>query len=94
MVKAQRKAVSSFRRRLKQQGMTRLEVRVRKDDASLVRDVVRALSSPEQEQEARALLRQRFASGQAKGLKALLAAAPLEGIDLSRERDLGRNVAL
>ena len=94
MVKAQRKAVRNFRRRLKQQGMTRLEVHVRKDDASLVRDVVRALSSPAQEQEARALLREHFGSGQAEGLKALLAAAPLEGINLSRERDLGRDVDL
>jgi hypothetical protein len=31
---------------------------------------------------------------QATGLKALLAAAPLEDIDFARERDLGWNVAL
>ena len=94
MVKAQRKAVISFRKRLKQQGMARLEVNVRKDDATLVRNVVRALSSPEQEQTARALLREHFGSRPAEGLKALLAAAPLEGIDFSRERDLGRDVDL
>jgi len=39
-------------------------------------------------------LRERFGAIQAKGLKELLAAAPLEGIDLTRERDLGRDVAL
>ena len=94
LVKAQRKAINSFRKRLKRQGMARLEVNVRKDDATLVRNVVRALASPEQEQTARALLREHFGSRQAEGLKALLAAAPLEGIDLSRERDFGRDVDL
>jgi hypothetical protein len=74
--------------------MARLELNVRNDDAALVRDVVRALSSPEREQEARALLRQHFGRGQVIGLKALLAAAPLEGIDLSRAHDFGRDVDL
>ena len=91
LAKAQRKAVNSFRKRLKRQGMARLEVNVRKDDAALVRNVVRALLSPEEEQATRALLREHFGSGQAEGLKALLAAAPLEGIDLRRERELGRD---
>ena len=94
MSKAQRKATNSFRKRLKRRGMARLELNVRNDDAALVRDVVRALSSPEREQEARALLRQHFGGGQAIGLKALLAAAPLEGIDLSRAHDFGRDVDL
>lgn len=94
MARTPHKSVSSFRKRLKQQGMARLEVKVRKDDAALVRNVVRALTSPEQEQRARTLLREHFGDGQTKGLKALLAAAPLEGIDLSRERDLGRDVDL
>jgi len=94
LLKTQRKAINNFRKRLKQQGMARLEVRVHKDDATLVRDVVRALSTPEREQDARALLREHFGRGQAKGLKALLAAAPLEGIDLRRDRDLGRDVDL
>jgi hypothetical protein len=92
LVKGQRKAVNSFRKRLKQQGMARLEVNVRQGDAALVRNVVRALSDPEQEQTARALLREHFGSRPAEGLKALLAEAPLEGIDLSRERDFGREI--
>ena len=94
MVRAQRKAVTSFRKRLKQQGMARLEVNVRKADATLVRNMVRALVNPQQEQAARALLREHFGSRQVDGLKALLAAAPLEGINLSRERDFGRDVNL
>jgi hypothetical protein len=72
----------------------RLEVHVRKDDAGLIRGVAKALSDPASATEARALLRERFGAIQTKGLKELLAAAPLEGIDLTRERDLGRDVAL
>jgi hypothetical protein len=94
LIKAQHKAVNRFRKRLKQQGMARLEVRVRKDDATLVRNVVRALSSPDQEQAARALLREHFGHTPAEGLKALLTVAPLDGIDLGRERDFGRRVDL
>ena len=94
MIKSQRKAINSFRKRLKQQGLTRLEVNVRQDDAALVRNVVKALSNSEQEQAARALLREHFGSLPTEGLKALLAAAPLEGIDLGRERDYGRDVDL
>ena len=94
MVETQRKAISRFRKRLKRQGLARVEINVRKDDVLLVRNVVRALLSPEQEQTARALLREHFGSRQAEGLKALLAAAPLEGLNLNRERDLGRDVDL
>lgn len=94
MAKTQRTAVANFRRRLERQGMARLEVRVRKDDISLVREVVRALTSPEQEQRTRALLREHFHVSRGKGLKALLAAAPLEGVDLTRDRDFGRDIDL
>jgi hypothetical protein len=94
LVKTRRTAVSNFRTRLKHQGMARLEVNVRKDDVKLVRNLVRALTDPLQEQKVRALLREHFGSLQAKGLKALLAAAPLEGINLERERDFGRDVDL
>ena len=59
-----------------------------------MRRVASALIDPEREAEARALLRQRFAEPRAKGLKAVLAAAPLEGIDLERARDTGRTVEL
>jgi hypothetical protein len=91
---SQRKALSTYRRRLRRRGIVRLEVRVRKDDAALVRGVVNALTDPEREGEARALLRERFGVSKAKGLKALLASAPLEGVDLSCDRDFGRDVRL
>ncbi|MGD1213249.1 MAG: hypothetical protein ABR973_18210 [Candidatus Acidiferrales bacterium] len=94
MSSAQKKTLSAYRRRQKRRGVMRLEVHVRKDDVSLIRGVAKALSDPARATEARALLRERFGAIQAKGLKELLAAAPLEGIDLTRERDLGRDVAL
>jgi hypothetical protein len=94
MPNTRRKALTTYRRRLKRRGVVRLEVHVRKDDAALVRGVVTALADPEREGEARALLRERFRSGKSNGLKALLASAPLEGIDLRRDRDLGRDVRL
>ncbi len=93
---AQRKpnSLAVHRRRLRRQGVVRVEVSVRKEDAVLVRGVARALADPERAAEARMLLRERFGAARATGLKALLAAAPLDGIDLTRERDFGRDVVL
>jgi len=89
---SQRKALAAHRRRLRRRGIARLEVRVRRDDVPLVRGVVEALADPAREGEARALLRERFGAGGTKGLKALLARAPLEGVDLRRDRDFGRDI--
>ena len=82
-----KKALSADRRRLKRRGIARLEVRVHRDDVALVRSVVRALADPERGNETRALLRDRFGAPPSRGLKALLAAAPLEGINLDRDRN-------
>jgi hypothetical protein len=79
---------------MKARGVVRVEVQVRKEDAGLVRSVAKALVDPAREAQARALLRQRFAEPLAKGLKALLAAAPLDGIDFERSRDIGRPIGL
>jgi hypothetical protein len=94
MSSTKRKTLSTYRRRMKRQGVVRLEVHVRRDDAPLVRGVVKALGDPEREAEARALLRERFGAARPGGLKALLAAAPLEDVDLTRERDTGRDLDL
>ena len=94
MAKAQRRALVNYRRRLKRRGMVRLEVRVRKDDVPLVRNVVSALDDPDRAGEARAVLRERFGAGKASGLKDLLASAPLEGVGLDRDLDLGRDMEL
>ena len=94
MPKSQKTPLETFRRRLKRRGIVRVEVQVRKDDAALVRNVAEALGDPGREAEARSLLRARFATPRLVGLKALLASAPLDGIELERPRDLGRTVDL
>lgn len=72
----------------------RVEVTVRKEDASPVRRVASALSDPARQAEVRALLRQRFVEPSHVSLKALLASAPLDGIDLERSPDPGGDVDL
>ena len=94
MPNTQRKPLSAYRRRLKRRGIVRVEVHVRKADAALVRGVAQALADPAREAEARALLRERFLADKMRGLKTLLAAAPLEGIDLTRDHDLRRDLVL
>lgn len=86
--------LARHRARLQRQGFVRIEVNVSKEDASLVRRVALALSDPLRQAEARLLLRQRFAEPPKVGLKALLASAPLDGINLERSHDLGRDVDL
>jgi hypothetical protein len=90
MPSEKKKAVAAHRRRMKRLGLIRVEVKVRKEDAPLVRSVASALTDPRRERETRTLLRDRLGSPRALGLKALLAAAPLDGIDLERARDMGR----
>ncbi len=87
-------SVAIHRARKERQGFVRVEVSVRREDASLVRRVASALSDPSRQAEARKLLRQRFAQPPKVSLKALLASAPLDGIDLDRSRDVGRDVDL
>jgi hypothetical protein len=94
MPNSPQRSLSAYRRRLKRRGVVRVEVHVRKADAALVRDVAQALSDPARQAETRAWLREHFAGNPPSGLKALLASAPLEGIDLARRRDRGRDIDL
>jgi hypothetical protein len=94
MTRKAKSPVASHRARRRRQGFVRVEVNVRKEDAGLVRLMASALSDPARQAEARAVLRQRFAEPPHVSLKALLAAAPLEGIELDRSRDPGRDVEL
>ena len=86
--------LAAHRSRKARDGFVRVEVSVRKEDAVLVRGVASALSDPKRQGEARTLLRQRFAEPPKVSLKALLASAPLDGIDLDRSPDPGRDVDL
>jgi hypothetical protein len=94
MSKPKGKAVSSYRRRMKRRGFVRLELQVPRDDVPLVRQMAKALVDPRQAEDARSVLRERFGGLPALGLKALLAAAPLDDLDLNRARDVGRDVDL
>jgi hypothetical protein len=67
---------------------------VRSDDVALIRGIVKALNNPHQRTKVRNLLQRRFGKSRFKGLKAMLAIAPLDGIDLSRDRDVGRVIEL
>ncbi len=87
-------SLAKHRARMERRGFVRVEVNVRKEDASLVRRVASALSDPSRQAEARRLLRQRFVEPPKASLKALLASAPLDGIELDRSRDPGRDVDL
>jgi hypothetical protein len=87
-------SLASHRAQMARRGFVRVEVNVSKDDASLVRHVAAALSDPARQAAARVLLRQRFVEPPKISLKALLASAPLDGIDLDRDPDLGREVDL
>ena len=86
--------LARHRAQLARRGVVRVEVNVSRDDAGLVRSVAAALSDPGRQDAARALIRQRFGAPPPVGLKALLASAPLDDIDLERDRDVGRDVDL
>lgn len=84
--------ITAFRERQRRQGTIRVEVQVRSEDAALVRSVVAALCDPLRAAEARRLLKARFAAPPPAGIKALLASAPLDDIELQRSRDTGRPI--
>ena len=91
MVSNQASAVTRWRKRRELQGYVRVEVQVRREDTTLVREIAKALVDPKREDETRAILREKIGGTDSRGLKELLASAPLEGIDLKRSRDLGRD---
>ena len=92
---SQRTAVRSHRQRLKSRGLARLEVVVPEGDREILRSLAKVLrEDPQRAREIRQALRRIGHEGSRPNLKELLAAAPLEGIDLTRPRDLGRDVDL
>jgi hypothetical protein len=92
---SQQRAIEDYRKRLKERGLVRLEVQVLEPDAPLIRQITKVLrGDPLHATKIRARLRQIIGTEQKHGLKVLLASAPLEGIDLSRPRDRGRDVDL
>ncbi len=95
MTVAQKQAVHNHRKRLRGRGLVRLEVQASKADKALIRKVANLLrGDPARAAEVRTRLQQIIGDEPRPGLKALLASAPLEGVDLTRDRDLGRDVEL
>ena len=86
--------VAKHRAHRVRQGFVRVEVSVPKTDAGLVRQIAGILADPARAASARALLRRNFGASPHVSLKALLAAAPLEGIVVERDDDTGRDVAV
>ncbi len=86
--------LARHRARKASHGYVRVELSLRQDDVALVRRVAAALSDSAQRTAARRLLHEHFATPPTQSLKALLAAAPLDGIDLTRDRDFGSDVDL
>lgn len=93
MTTAQIRALNSHRRRLKERGLSRIEVQARPDDAELLRALAGRLREGAPADELRQGLKELLATTR-PSLKALLAAAPLEGLELERSRDLPRDVEL
>lgn len=86
--------ITQWRKRRERLGFVRVEFQVRKEDAGLVREIASALGDPAREAGTRAILRERVGAKRAGGLKALLAAAPLDDVEFDRPRDIGRESAL
>ena len=89
---SQNRAMRNYRERLKRGGRVRCEVTVHRDDVELIRTVAAALRDPERGARARAVLRERFGASPARGFKDLLASCPVDGLDLTRPRDFGRDI--
>lgn len=95
MTLAQRRALENHRRQLAVRGLIRLELLAQEKDRPLLREVARKLrEEPEHAGALRAGLHRLLGTRPKLSRKAVLAAAPLEGIDLGRERDMGREVEL
>ncbi len=94
MSTSQDKAIRRHRQRLKRRGLKRVEVEAAESDAALIRKLARLLRK---DAESAARIRAKLAAlvdSNGPGLKALLAAAPLEGIRISRSVDRGRKIEL
>lgn len=89
------KHVAEHRKRLKQRGLVRIELRAPKEDAPLLRDLAAALADPVRAAHTRRLLLEHFNPYAGMGLKELLAAAPLDlELDFDRRVDPPRDVDL
>jgi hypothetical protein len=95
MASSQHRVLTKPRTRLKQRGLVRVEVRVSATDADLIRRTAHSLrGEPREATRLRAQLLRLVGVASPLSLKELLAVAPLEGIELARDQDQGRDVEL
>jgi hypothetical protein len=93
MADARRKAVAEHRKRLKNRGLARIELRAPAQDAALLREIAAALADPERSAGTRRLLHEHFGPYAGLGLKELLAAAPLDlELDFDRRAEINREI--
>lgn len=92
-----RETVARYRTRARRRGLVRLEVQVPRQDVERVRALATLLREGSEPIAGRGRERLdtllRTTSGDGR-LKELLAAAPLEGVEIARSRDPGRPVEL
>lgn len=92
MTKSQQKAVRIHRQRLKVRGLQRVEVQASEDDAELIRSLARCLRDDDRvAARVRRQLRAAVKRKATTSLKALLVAAPLDGIRIVRSRERARS---
>ena len=84
--------VAAHRKRLKERGLARVELRAPREDVQLLREVAAALADPARAAHTRRVLREQISPYAGMSFKELLAAAPLEGVDLERSRDPPRDI--
>ncbi len=93
---ATKRAVERHRTRMRRRGLVRIEIQVPKEDVEALREVAKDLRETRGESTSvRETLRDLARRLEPRrSLKELLAAAPLEGVDLERDQDYGRDVDL
>jgi hypothetical protein len=94
MSTSQERAIRRHRQRLKRRGLKRVEVEAAESDAVLIRKLARILRKGGESAEWTRSQLVALVAADGPGLKALLAAAPLEGIRISRSVDRGRKIDL
>lgn len=95
MSTAQKDAVANHRTRSRRKGIIRVEVQTPENDAPLIRQLAKVLrENSAKAADLRKHLRAIVGAAEQRGLKDLLASAPLDGIDLSRRDDRPRDVDL
>jgi hypothetical protein len=93
MTKSQSNTMSR-RKRQTELGFVKVQVQVRKEDASLLEAIACALRDPSRRETIRAALNKQITPSPTKSFKALVASAPLEGIELDRLTDFGQSRVL